>query len=169
MTDESASQELERSAIDRLGDRWEAGWAGGGRDELALCCTVDLRYEDPLTAGLLEGVDALDDHVTRMRTGLPDLRVERSGARIADGSFGCLPWRIVGTQTGRFGELPPTGRFLTLHGVHYVELRDGLICRARGFFDLHDAATQLGLLPKPGSLAQSALLMLRGFGLRARS
>jgi hypothetical protein len=56
-----------------------------------------------------------------------------------------------------------------MHGVHYVELRDDLICRARGFFDVHDAAVQLGILPKSGSLAQSALLMLRGFGLRVRS
>jgi len=162
-------QELERSMLDRLGDRWEAGWSTGGRDEFALCCTVDVRYEDPLTDGLLEGVDALERHVARLRQALPDMRVERSGRRIAEGSFGCLPWRIAGTQRGELGDIPATNRFLTLHGIHYVELRDDLICRVRGFFDVYDAATQLGLLPKNGSLAQNALLMLRGFGLRIRN
>jgi hypothetical protein len=37
----------------------------------------------------------------------------------------------------------------------------------RGFFDLYDAATQLGVLPGHGTLGEKALLMLRGFGLRA--
>ena len=163
------SQEIERAAIDRLGERWQEGWSGGGRDDFAICCTVDVRYEDPLTPEPLEGVDALELHAARLRRAFPDLRVESGGPRIADSSYACLPWRILGTQTGRMGELPATNRFVTMHGVHYVELRDGLICRARGFYDMHDAATQLGLLPKTGSFAQSALLMLRGFGLRVRS
>ena len=169
MSGDGSSQELARSAIDRIGDRWEAGWSGGGRDDFALCCTVDVRYEDPLTAEPLEGVDALERHAQRFRRAFPDLRVERAGARINEGHNACLPWRVVGTQTGNLGEIPATNRFLTLHGLHYVELRDDLICRARGFFDLYDAATQLGVLPKSGSFAQSALLMLRGFGLRVRS
>ena len=63
--------------------------------------------------------------------------------------------------------LPATDRFVTLHGVHYVELADGLVRRARGFFDLYDAAIQLGLLPERGSAGRErVLLMLRGFGLR---
>jgi hypothetical protein len=40
--------------------------------------------------------------------------------------------------------------------------------RARGFFDLYDAATQLGLLPSRGGIGETALLVLRGFGLRRR-
>jgi hypothetical protein len=63
------------------------------------------------------------------------------------------------------GALPATGRFVTLHGVHYLQLRDGDVRRARGFFDLYEVAVQLGLLPRRGSLGESALLVLRGFGL----
>jgi hypothetical protein len=37
--------------------------------------------------------------------------------------------------------------------------------RARGFFDLYDVAVQLALLPKRGSLGETALMALRGFGL----
>ena len=64
--------------------------------------------------------------------------------------------------------LPATDRFVALHGLHYIELSDGAVRRARGFFDLYDAATQLGLLPSRGGLGESALLLLRGFGLRRR-
>ena len=166
---EGGSQELQRSTLDRLGDRWEAAWAGGGRDDFALCCTVDVRYEDPLTTIILDGTGPLSDHLVAMRTAFPDLRMRATGGRVSDGTFGCLPWRIAGTHKGQLGEIPPTRRFVTMHGLHYVELRDGLICRARGFFDLYDAAMQLGLLPKRGSLGESALMMLRGFGLRSRT
>lgn len=165
---DGTSQELDRSRLDRVGDRWQAGWSAGGRDDFAMCCTVDVRYEDPLTDGLLEGVDALDRHASRLRGALPDLRLETSGPRIAEGPFGCLPWKVAGTHRGELGDIPATNKFLSLHGVHYVEMRDGLICRARGFFDLYDAGTQLGLLPKAGSRTQSALMMLQGFGLRIR-
>jgi hypothetical protein len=41
--------------------------------------------------------------------------------------------------------------------------------RVRAFFDLYDASDQLGVLPAHGGLGERALMMLRGFGLRARS
>ena len=50
-----------------------------------------------------------------------------------------------------------------------LELEGGRVRRARGFFDLYDAATQLGLLPQRGSFTETALLLLRGFGLRPRA
>ena len=58
--------------------------------------------------------------------------------------------------------------YVTLHGIHYIELDDGAVRRARGFFDLYDAATQLGLLPTRGGMGEAALLLLRGFGVRRR-
>jgi hypothetical protein len=56
-----------------------------------------------------------------------------------------------------------------IQGLHYLELADGRVRRARGFYDLYDAGVQLGLLPARGSLAESALLLIRGFGLRPRA
>jgi steroid delta-isomerase-like uncharacterized protein len=168
MSDGAHSRELEQSRIDRIGDRWQSAWASGGRDDFAICCTVDVRYEDPLTGGPLEGVDALDRHAARLRRAVPDLRVETIGSRISEGPFGCLPWQVSGTQRGDLGELPATGKRVSLHGVHYVELRDGLIARARGFYDVYDAAVQVGLLPRDGSVAQNALRVIQGFGLRIR-
>ena len=39
----------------------------------------------------------------------------------------------------------------------------------RAFFDAYEAAIQLGVLPARGTRSEKALLLLRGFGLRARS
>ena len=80
-----------------------------------------------------------------------------------------MPWRLLGTHRGEFAGLPASGRFVVLQGVHYLELTDGRVRRARGFFDLYDAAVQLGLLPSRGSLGESAVLLLRGFGLRPKA
>jgi steroid delta-isomerase-like uncharacterized protein len=155
--------ELER--IDDLASAWLRAWAGDtGFDT---CCAHDIQYEDPLAKDPLRGLDALERHAARLREALPDLRIERSGQTLAEGGYACVPWRAAGTHKNATAALPPTNRFLALHGLHYLELSDGQVRRARGFFDLYDAATQLGILPARGGLGESVLLLLRGFGLRS--
>jgi SnoaL-like polyketide cyclase len=160
------SGELERGALDALADRWRAAWGGSGFEA---CCTPDVTYEDPVAVDLLRGVDALDRHAAGLREAFPDLSVEATAPPLARGSHACVPWRVLGTHRADIGTmLPATDRFVTIHGLHYLELTDGAVRRARGFFDLYDAATQLGLLPARGGPGETALLMLRGFGFRRR-
>ncbi|CAN5569181.1 hypothetical protein BH20ACT19_BH20ACT19_14730 [soil metagenome] len=156
--------DLERAEIDALAEGWARAWSvGAGFDA---CCTGDVSYEDPLARVPLTGVSALEDHAGRLRGAFGDALVERTAPALESGGHACLPWKLTGTHTGDFGPLPATERPVTLHGLHYVELDGGLVRRARGFLDLYDAATQLGLLPERGGLGEAALLMLRGFGLR---
>jgi steroid delta-isomerase-like uncharacterized protein len=148
-----------------LEEGWRAAWLAATPEAFGACCHVDVLYEDPLQPEPLEGLTAIAGHAAQLRSALPDLRVEPGGAAVIDGDHACVPWRLVGTHKGEVGTLPASGRFLTIHGVHYLELRDGDVRRARGFFDLYEVAVQLGLLPRRGSLGESALMMLRGFGL----
>jgi len=159
------------SALDAQGfaERWRAAWASADREAFAACCSAGVSYEDPVTAEPLEGLEALALHAGRYRDAFPDLRIEPSGHPVAEGEFACVPWRLLGTHRGTFAGIPGSGRFVIIHGVHYLELKDGRVRRARGFYDLYDAAVQLGLQPARGSLAVSALLLLRGFGFRARA
>jgi steroid delta-isomerase-like uncharacterized protein len=150
---------------DELTSAWMRAWTGGAA--FAECCAADVQYEDPLAHDPLRGLGALEAHAARLREALPDLRVERTGAALTGGAYACIPWRIAGTHKNVLGSLPATNRFVALHGMHYLELTDGVVRRGRGFFDLYDAATQLGLLPSRGGIGESVLLLLRGFGLRA--
>jgi SnoaL-like polyketide cyclase len=160
------SVELERGALDGLADRWRSAWQGSGFEG---CCTPDVSYEDPVVVDPLRRVDALDRHAAALRAGFPDLRVEATAPPLSRGQHVCIPWRALGTHHGDLGTvLPATDKFVRLHGLHYLELADGQVRRARGFFDLYDAATQLGLLPARGGMGETVLLMLRGFGLRRR-
>ena len=159
------SAELE-TAVEQ---RWRSAWREATPEAFGTCCHVDVFYEDPLAREPLEGLSALATHAGNVREAFPDFRIEPAGPAVLDERHACQPWRFVGTHRGEVGGVPATKRFVTLHGVHYLELRGGDVRRARGFFDLYDAITQLGLLPARGSLGEHALLLLRGFGLRPRA
>jgi steroid delta-isomerase-like uncharacterized protein len=147
-------------------DRWEAAWSSKDPDAFASVCADDVHYEDPATAEPLEGLEALLGHAQRLWTAFPDARVERIGERLSSERFFAAPCKLLGTHRAALEGLPPTNRFLVVHCIVYAEVKDGLVFRARAFFDLYDAAVQLGVLPAHGGLGEKALLMLRGFGLR---
>jgi len=159
----------EKSAL-TLVERFEAAWSATDlAQELADTCAPDLHYEDPLTfKGPLHGPGALTAHAAMLRTAAPDARVEGTGPRLGDGRFVAAPVRLLGTHTGELEAFPPTGRALVVQGIFYCELDETRtrIWRVRAFYDLYDAAIQLGVLPKPGSVGQRALMLLRGFGMR---
>ena len=153
--------------VDELIDGWEAAWSGKDPEAFAPLCAADLHYEDPLTAEPLEGVEELGRHAEELWAAFPDARLQRIGERLSDGRFVAAPCKLLGTHREALGGLPATNRFLIVHCVFYCELQRRRLLRVRAFFDLYGAAVQLGVLPGRGSLGEKALLMLRGFGLRA--
>ena len=158
---------MSQATVEALVDRWQAAWSGKDPDAFDELCAPDLHYEDPLTAEPLEGAEELSRHAERLWAAFPDVRLERTGERLTRGRFLAAPAKLLGTHRGPLEGLPPTGRFVVVHCVFYCELERGRLLRVRTFFDLYDAATQLGVLPARGTLGEKALLMLRGFGLRA--
>jgi steroid delta-isomerase-like uncharacterized protein len=157
------------SLVEGLASRWRTAWSEGTRSSFAACCSAGVQYEDPVAREPLSGLDALAEHAGVLRNALPDLRIEAVGQAVTEGAFACVPWKLLGTHRGSIAAIPASNRFVVVQGVHYLEVADGRVRRARGFFDLYDAAIQLGLLPSRGSLAESALMIVRGFGLRARA
>ena len=153
--------------VDALIDGWEAAWSGKDLSAFAAVCDPEIHYEDPLTAEPLEGRDALAAHATRLWTAFPDARLERLGERLSDGRFVAAPSKLLATHREALEGLPPTGKFVVVQCIFYCQLEGERLFRVRGFYDLYDAATQLGVLPGRGTMGEKALLMLRGFGLRA--
>jgi predicted ester cyclase len=129
-------------------------------------CVPHIHYEDPLTAEPLEGLGDLGRHADRLWAAFPDARLEKTGERLANGRFLAAPAKLLATHRAPLEGLPATNRFIVVHCVFYCELERSRLLRVRAFFDLYDAAVQLGVLPGRGTLGEKALLMLRGFGLR---
>jgi predicted ester cyclase len=154
---------------DALVERFLAAWSAPDMGaELTATCAPDLHYEDPLTfKGPLHGPAALTAHAVRLRVAAPDARMQPAGELLCDERFVAAPVRLLGTHTGDLDGFPPSGREVCVHAVLYCELDEARarLWRIRAFFDLYDAAIQLGVLPKPGSFGERALMMLRGFGL----
>jgi steroid delta-isomerase-like uncharacterized protein len=154
-------------SVDELIDAWEAAWSSKDPAAFLESCSPHVHYEDPLTAEPLEGLDELGAHAERLWAGFPDARLERTGARLCEGRFAAAPSKLLATHKGTLEGLPATNRFIVVHCVFYCELEHERLMRVRAFFDLYDAATQLGVLPARGTMGEKALLVLRGFGLRA--
>ena len=155
------------AVVDELIDRWEAAWSEKDSSAFAPLCTADVHYEDPRTPEPLEGAAELGRHAARLWAAFPDARVEQTGERLTNGRFVAAPCKLLATHRAPLEGLPATNRFVVIHCVFYLQLRDECILRGRAFFDLYDGAVQLGVLPARGTLGEKALLVLRGFGLRA--
>jgi ketosteroid isomerase-like protein len=153
--------------LDELFDAWERAWSGRDISAFEPLCADGFAYEDPLTPDPIEGPAALGAHARRLWNAFPDARVNSTGERLGNGRYACAPCKLLGTHEGRIGQVTPTGRFLVVHAIVYAELRDDRLLRARVFFDVHGAAMALGVLPEHGTIGEKALLLLRGFGLRA--
>jgi steroid delta-isomerase-like uncharacterized protein len=152
---------------DELIDGWQAAWSGHDAAAFAEVCAAGVQYEDPLTDQPLAGLDALTAQAERLWAGFPDARLEQTGARLSDGGFVAAPCKLLGTHRQPLDGLPATNRFVVVHCVFYCEVQNGLLLRVRAFYDVYEAAIQLGVLPARGTLGGKALLILRGFGLRS--
>jgi steroid delta-isomerase-like uncharacterized protein len=152
---------------DELIDAWEAAWSGKDPDAFREVCSERIHYEDPLTPEPLEGPAALIAHAERLWAAFPDARLQQLGPRLHDNRFIAAPAKLLATHREPLESLPATGKFIVVPVVFYCELERGRLFRVRGFFDLYATAVQLGILPARGTLSEKALLMLRGFGLRA--
>jgi len=153
--------------VDALFDAWDRAWSGRDPAGFEPLCAEAFAYEDPLTPEPLDGPVALAAHAKALWRAFPDARVNSTGERLSDGRYACAPCKILGTHQGRIGNVTPTGRFVVVHAIVYAELEGDRFLRARAFFDVAGVATDLGVLPKPGTVGEKALLLLRGFGLRA--
>lgn len=109
--------------------------------------TADYRPYAPLR----EGHAAIRGMVERAWEAFSDYH-EELHELIAEGSLVVARFTISGTQTGRWGVLPPTGKRVHFEEIVVLELRDGMIVRQRGIPDNLTALRQLGVLPvAPGT------------------
>ena len=154
--------------VDELFDAWERAWSGRELRGFEPVCAPDVHYEDPLTPEPLVGVARARPRTRKqLWQAMPDARVNSTGARLSRRDV-----RVRAVPRARHPHRParadppdrPRARASTPSSTR--SSRTAGCLRVRAFFDVYAAAMSLGVLPKPGTAGERALLMLRGFGLR---
>jgi steroid delta-isomerase-like uncharacterized protein len=122
----------------------------GDWDRLAAGVTDDVVHEEPATGRRVQGKDALIELNRGWRGAFPD-----AAGTITD-SFACgdrvalcITWE--GTQSGALplpggGELPATGKRVTVKGCQIFTVVDGKISESVHYFDLLGMMEQLGTI-----------------------
>ena len=96
---------------------------------------------EPTKAGVLQ-------FFTMYRAGFPDLRFEPEQF-LVDGDRVAVYFRVTGTHTGAFMDIPPTGNRVDVHGVDIVRFGDDGVGREHwGVFDAMTMMQQLGVVPE---------------------
>ena len=153
--------------VDELFDAWERAWSGRELRGFESICAKNVHYEDPLTPAPLVGSRALAVHAKRLWAAMPDARVNSTGARLSDGTFAvrAVPRARHPHRPARAD--PPDGarRSRSTRSSTRSWRRAGSCACAPSSTSMRRRWT-LGVLPKPGTAGERALLVLRGFGLR---
>lgn len=101
-------------------------------------------YADPATPGPLTGA-AIGEYAARLWQAFPDVAFElRSQISSAEGLV-AAEWVMTGTHRGALGELPPTGRRVTLTGADFIRIDDRGIRSVQGYFDMLKMMQELGV------------------------
>jgi predicted ester cyclase len=87
--------------------------------------------------------------ITGMRTAYPDLKVVSNEEIYTENKFAGR-WTFTGTNTGP-GEMPPTGKSVTVWGINIIHFKDGKIVEEWDAFDNLPFIEQLGFSMMPPS------------------
>lgn len=104
------------------------------------------------------GPDGMREYDRMWADAFPDGRVEIDNV-IATGDQVVVEFTGRGTQTGTLrapgGDIPATGRSVTMHLCDVLTIRDGRIRGSRTYFDSASMLVQLGVMPEARAAAQA--------------
>jgi steroid delta-isomerase-like uncharacterized protein len=130
-----------------LADKELEVWNGGSLSLYDDILSSNLVFHGPDAIDII-GIDAYKENVTFIRTSFPDFKVTLNEL-IITGDKGVVRWTMTGTNTGPFGELPPTGKKMSVSGVNIIHVVDGKISEEWQFYNQALFYTQLGFTITP--------------------
>jgi steroid delta-isomerase-like uncharacterized protein len=133
------------------------GWNERAFDEVVQYVADDGELTTVGPGDVFRGKDGARKYNENWANGFPDGRVTIDRVH-ADGDTVIVEFTGRGTHTGTLatsmGDIPATGRSMTLKLCDVIEFRDGLIVRQRSYFDTGSMMAQLGLLPAQAATSQ---------------
>jgi steroid delta-isomerase-like uncharacterized protein len=149
-----------------LMDRWVAAWNDHDVDAMAACLAEDVLYIDPGARPdpVLRGPEAVKEFARSLWRSSPDLTFEVLELFTSDdGRVVTMHWRTTGTFSEPLdppGFGPTRGR-IVVEGYDRNEVRDGLFVKHEAFYDQFSLGSQIGAVPRPGSLGERIGLVMQ--------
>ena len=126
--------------------------SAGGEDERDRVCDPDIEFV--VSGANLRGVPAVRKYITTFSTALPDAKAEPHKI-FESGSEAAVELTYSGTHNGPLatpqGEVPPTGRSISVPGAAFVRVAGDQVVSFHGYYDQVDMMTQLGMMPAPSA------------------
>ncbi len=142
--EKSNNEEEMKARVDTYLELWNEG-------NLSLCDELFspeiVRHTVDISEDII-GIEAFKEYVTSFRIGFPDLNVTVDEL-IIKGDNVVGRWTFTGTNTGPFGELPPTGKKVKFSGVEVGHWADGKVIEQWQFYNQAAVLTQLGYTITP--------------------
>lgn len=91
------------------------------------------------------GVDVVHEDATRYFGAFRDVTTTIH-ALLAEGDRVALHWSTRGTHVGPYGEIPATGKAITMAGIDILTLKDGKIVACTSMWDGLSVFEQMGVL-----------------------
>ena len=140
MTDEASLVALLRymTQLMRSGDL--AGW-----EEIVAEDVVDhgiMPIDEPGRKGFIGRIEGVKKAFTDLEPKVDDILID--GDRLA------WRWTITATHAGKFMQMPPTNRRVTITGINIVRVDNGVIAESWSYPDLLGLMQQLGAASEPG-------------------
>ncbi len=101
------------------------------------------------------GPSSLQEAARHFRDAFSDFHDTKENI-VAEGDMVAYLGTISGTQDGDLFGFAPLGKSMSVRGVNFFRLEDGMIMERWGQFDVLTMMVQLGLAPGPGGDAESA-------------
>ncbi|MBL3825560.1 MULTISPECIES: nuclear transport factor 2 family protein [unclassified Marinobacter] len=99
----------------------------GNLNKLSRVYSEDIRFQDPLNA--VQGLDDLTHYFAEAYANVISCRFE-FGDAVVQGEFAALPW-VMYLRHKRIRK----GREVQVQGMSHLEIRDGMVCYHRDYFD----------------------------------
>jgi steroid delta-isomerase-like uncharacterized protein len=139
---------------------WRDVWNRGDLPAVDEIISDDYAGKIPAQPDLVRGKAGFRQLALSYRTAMPDVQLQVRDV-IAEGDRVVAYWTASGTNTGRFGGMPPSYRRVAVDGVSIFRLVDGVIVQEWEVFDTLGFMQQLGAIPAMGAAAATPARVAR--------
>ena len=126
---------------------WEGVFNQKNLEVIDEVCTADMVYHGP--TGLIQGREAFKQFIAMYLNAFPDFHITIEDM-VAEGDRVVVRQTTTATHQGELMGIPPTGKHISISGIHITRVVDGKAVEDWGSDDMLGLLQQLGVIPAMG-------------------